>query len=135
MAEIRVIHARSRGPYGCRRVVGALHQQGRRVNHKRVERLMATEIDHVLPGTVTIRLGPCGKPACRCHNKPPQLHGPYISWTRKVDGKTVTRLLTHQQWVDYQPWFENSKRLKALIAELETLSLHELGNDPRWHQK
>ena len=29
------------GAYGCPRVVGALHQQGRRVNHKRVERLMA----------------------------------------------------------------------------------------------
>lgn len=41
VAEIRVIHARSRGAYGCPRVVGTLHQQGRRVNHKRVERLMA----------------------------------------------------------------------------------------------
>jgi hypothetical protein len=41
VAEIREIHARSRSAYGCPRVVGALHQQGRRVNHKRVERLMA----------------------------------------------------------------------------------------------
>jgi len=41
VAEIRMIHTRSRGAYGCPRVVGALHQQGHRVNHKRVERLMA----------------------------------------------------------------------------------------------
>jgi putative transposase len=41
VAEIRVIHARSRGAYGCRRVVGKLRKQGRRVNHNRVERLMA----------------------------------------------------------------------------------------------
>jgi transposase InsO family protein len=41
VAEIREIHARSRSAYGCPRVVGALRQQGRRVNHKRVERLMA----------------------------------------------------------------------------------------------
>ena len=41
VAEIRVIHARSRSAYGCPRVVGALHKQGRQVNHKRVERLMA----------------------------------------------------------------------------------------------
>jgi transposase InsO family protein len=41
VAEIRAIHARSRGAYGCPRVVGKLHQQGRRINHKRVERLMA----------------------------------------------------------------------------------------------
>jgi transposase InsO family protein len=41
VAEIRAIHARSRGAYGCPRVVGKLRKQGRRVNHKRVERLMA----------------------------------------------------------------------------------------------
>jgi transposase InsO family protein len=41
VAEIRAIHARSRGAYGCPRVVGKLHKQGRQVNHKRVERLMA----------------------------------------------------------------------------------------------
>ena len=31
VAEIRVIHARSRSASGCPRVVGALHQQGRQV--------------------------------------------------------------------------------------------------------
>ena len=31
VAEIRVIHARSRSAYRCPRVVGALHQQGRQV--------------------------------------------------------------------------------------------------------
>ena len=44
-AEIRPIHARSRGAYGCPRVVGKLHKQGRQVNHKRVERLMAVHGD------------------------------------------------------------------------------------------
>jgi len=101
---------------------------------RRIAKALA-EIAHVLPGTVTIRLGPCGKAACRCHREPPQLHGPYISWTRKVDGKTVTRLLTEEQWADYQPWFENSKRLKELVAELEALSLQEVHDDARWRQK
>ena len=101
---------------------------------KRIARALA-EIDHVLPGTVTVRLGPCGKPACRCHADSPQLHGPYISWTRKVDGKTLTRLLTEEQWADYRPWFESSKRLKALTAELEAMSLHEVDEDPRSRHK
>jgi hypothetical protein len=92
-------------------------------------------IDHVLPGTITVRLAPCGKPTCHCHADPPQLHGPYISWTRKVDGKTVTRLLSEEQWAEYQPWFENTKRFKQLAAELETLSLREIENDPRWLHK
>jgi transposase InsO family protein len=37
---IRVIHARSKGSYGCPRVAAQLAKDGRRVNHKRVERLM-----------------------------------------------------------------------------------------------
>jgi hypothetical protein len=93
------------------------------------------EIDRFLPGTVSERIGPCGKPTCRCHADPPRLHGPYISWTRKVKAKTVTRLLSPEQWADYRPWFENARRLRELLAELEALSLQELDADPRWRQK
>ena len=64
----------------------------------------------------------CGYPRCRCHADPPPLHGPYHQWTRKIDGKTVTRILTDDQLADYQPWFDNQRRLRALITELETLS-------------
>jgi hypothetical protein len=101
---------------------------------RRIAKALA-EIHHVLPGTVTVRLGQCGKPTCRCHADPPQLHGPYISWTRKVDAKTITRLFTQEQWADYKPWFENSKRVKELINQLETLSLQEVDDDPRSRQK
>jgi hypothetical protein len=101
---------------------------------RRIAKQLAV-IDHVLPGSVTVRTGPCGKAACRCHGEPPRLHGPYISWTRKIDGKTVTRLLTDDQWADYQGWFANSKRLKELVAELEGLCLGEVDADPRWRQK
>ena len=100
----------------------------------RIVREMA-EIDRILPGTVRERIGPCGKPTCRCHADPPRLHGPYISWTRKVEAKTVTRLLSQEQWTDYRLWFENARRLRALVAELEALSLQELDADPRWRQK
>ncbi|MHB8452419.1 MAG: DUF6788 family protein [Mycobacteriales bacterium] len=92
-------------------------------------------IRHLLPGTVTVRLGPCGNANCRCHADPPQLYGPYISWTRKVEGKTVTRLLTDEQWADYRSWFDNARRIRQLIADLEVLSLQELETDPRIRQK
>ncbi|MHB8452808.1 MAG: DUF6788 family protein [Mycobacteriales bacterium] len=84
---------------------------------------------------MTVRLGPCGNANCRCHADPPQLHGPYISWTRKVNGKTVTQLLTDEQWADYRSWFDNARRIRQLIAELEVLSLQELETDPRIRQK
>jgi hypothetical protein len=80
-------------------------------------------IDFVLPGTINIAVNRCGKPNCACHADPPRLHGPYITWTRKVKGKTVTRRLTAEQLERYQPWFENNRRLRQLIGELETLSL------------
>ena len=41
VAEIRGIHAGSGGAYGSPRVAAELRRRGRRVNHKRVERLMA----------------------------------------------------------------------------------------------
>lgn len=90
----------------------------------------------VLPGTVLHRQARCGKPSCRCHADPPQPHPPFWSWTRKVDGKTITRRLTEAQLCDYQPWFDNARRLRQLITELEDLSLQALSHDPRrWGRK
>lgn len=89
----------------------------------------------VLPGTVLHRHARCGKPNCRCHGDPPVLHGPFWSWTRKVAGKTITRRLTADQLRDYQPWFDNSRHLRALVSELEDLSLRVLDDDPRWGRK
>ena len=66
----------------------------------------------------------CGKPGCACRNDPPTLHGPYIQWTRTVGGKTVTRYLTGDQLARYQGWFDNARRLKEIVAELEIASLH-----------
>ena len=40
VGEIKRIHADSGGAYGSPRVTAQLRRQGRRVNHKRVERLM-----------------------------------------------------------------------------------------------
>ncbi len=88
-------------------------------------------IDYVLPGTLSRRVVRCGRMGCRCHGDPPQLHGPYWWWTRKVDKKTVTRLLSDEQVADYQQWFENAHRLRALVSELEALGLRAVAADPR----
>jgi hypothetical protein len=88
-----------------------------------------------LPGTLTDRPMRCGHPRCRCHADPPQLHGPYHQWTRKKDGKTVTRFLSDEQLADYQPWFDNHRRLRELIAEIEALSQAIADADPRWNRR
>lgn len=89
----------------------------------------------VLPGTVLHRHARCGQPRCRCHADPPTLHGPFWSWTRKVNNKTVTRRLNDAQLRDYHPWFDNARRLRKLTSELETLTLTVVDDDPRWGAK
>ena len=85
-----------------------------------------------LPGSVVVRTGRCGKAACSCRADPPRLHGPFRSWTRKITGKTVTRLLSEDQLDDYQVLFDNHRRLKELVHELEDLGLAIVDADPRW---
>jgi len=81
------------------------------------------EIGFALPGSLTVRAYRCGKQNCRCRGEPPQLHGPYAFWTRKIDGKTVTRMLTDEEVADYQPLFDNARKLRELMNKLHELSL------------
>jgi len=82
-----------------------------------------SEIGFALPGSLTVRAYRCGKANCRCKGEPPQLHGPYAFWTRKVNGKTVTRILSEDQLVEYQPLFDNARKLRALVSDLQELTL------------
>jgi hypothetical protein len=84
---------------------------------------LAAAAGPALPGTLIVRAYACGKARCRCHADPPQLHGPYAEWTRKIGGKTVTRRLTDAERADWQPLFDNAKRLRALLADLQDLTL------------
>jgi hypothetical protein len=88
-----------------------------------------------LPGSVVIRTGRCGKARCPCKADPPRLHGPYRSWTRKVDTKTVTRIFSPDQLADYQPLLDNERRLRALVADLHALGLQIVESDPRCGQR
>ncbi len=89
----------------------------------------------VLPGSITERFTRCGNPTCRCQADPPQLHGPYTTWTRKVDNKTVTRTLTAEQAERYRPWIDNAHRLRQLVTELEALSLQAAATTEDWGAK
>lgn len=88
-------------------------------------------IDGLLPGSVVVRLMRCGKRNCACKADPPRLHGPYTQWTRTVEGKTVTKLLTEEQLARYQPWFDNARTLRDLVAKLEIVSLQAVQTEAR----
>jgi hypothetical protein len=110
----------------------AQHARARRIAAEIAARLAS--VSFALPGTLADRMTRCGYPGCRCHADPPQLHGPYHQWTRKKDGRTATRILTEEQLARYQPWFDNHRRLRELITELEALSLDIAEADPRWNR-
>ena len=84
---------------------------------------LAATAGPALPGTLTVRSYACGKPGCRCHAGPPALHGPYAEWTRKIGGKTITRRLTDAELADWQPLFDNARKIRALLAALQELTL------------
>jgi hypothetical protein len=90
---------------------------------------LAAAAGPALPGTLTVRAYPCGKPSCRCHADPPALHGPYAEWTRKIGGKTVTRRLTPAELAAWQPLFDTARRMRTLLAELQELTLQIVGAD------
>jgi hypothetical protein len=90
------------------------------------------ELGFCLPGSLVARTSRCGNANCRCHREPDRLHGPYLSWTRKINGKTVTRNLNAIQAERYRPWFDNARRLRELTNELETLSARIAATAEGW---
>lgn len=101
---------------------------------QRLARQLA-DIGFALPGTISLRQMRCGKRRCRCKADTPQLHGPYIQWTRTVDGKTVTKLLTPEQLERYQPWLDNARKLRDLVSQLEALSIDAIRHAEGWGEK
>ena len=89
-------------------------------------------IDFALPGSIAERMMRCGQRRCRCKDDPPRLHGPYLQWTRKTNGKTVTKMLTAQQLDRYQAWLDNASRLRRLISELEALTIETVRQAEGW---
>lgn len=96
--------------------------RSRAAQQRRITKALS-QIGLALPGSLTVRAYRCGKTNCRCRAEPPKLHGPYAFWTRKIDGKTVTRMLSEEELAEYQPLFDNARQLRALMNELQALTL------------
>ena len=124
---------REAGDSGCDNG-GVSPTPAQRAQARRIAAELAA-LGFALPGTLADRMTRCGRANCRCHADPPRLHGPYHQWTRKKNGKTATRILTDDQLADYAPWFDNHRRLRELITELEELSLAIAEADPRWNRQ
>jgi hypothetical protein len=110
-------------------------------SQRREAKRIATELaaiaasGEVLPGSISTRRTHCGRPGCKCMADPPEPHGPYYQWTRKVAAKTVGRWLSPEQAEEYGRFVENHRRLKELLARLEAIGLAAFEADPRTRRK
>ena len=64
----------------------------------------------------------CGNPSCRCKANPPQLHGPYWQWSRKIAGKTVSVRLTDAQAELVRGWIANAKVVDRHLGDLDEIT-------------
>lgn len=85
-----------------------------------------TSKEFVLNGTVTERYKQCGKVTCRCFEDKKYWHGPYWIWTRKVNGKTITKTLRKEQAILVKSAIKEMKDLNLNIEKWKALSLKEI---------
>jgi hypothetical protein len=67
------------------------------------------ELGFVLPGSLVRRHTRCGNRRCHCYGEPPELHGPYLQWTRTEANKTVSRIWSDEQLSRYEGWLDNAR--------------------------
>ena len=80
------------------------------------------DLGFVIAGSVGERYLTCGKANCRCKADPPQRHGPYTEYTRKLAGKTTGRRLTTEQAEQYRAWIANRRALDQITTDMDELS-------------
>ncbi len=83
----------------------------------RIARELAA-LGDVQSGTLTERYRRCGKPTCHCATDGGPGHGPSWSLTRRVDGKTVTRVIAPANVPEVRARLAECHRLRRLVREL-----------------
>lgn len=86
-------------------------------------------IGWIAAGSVMTLYRTCGKQGCACANDKQARHGPYLVWTRKVDGKTITRTLSVNQARACRRAIESLQKLEAIIAEMKLVSAQAIEDE------
>jgi len=79
-------------------------------------------IGDLRPGSLVARYRKCGKPNCHCAKEEGGGHGPSWSLTRKVDGKTVTKIIPPSAVLQTKEQIAEYRRLRDLTGELVEVS-------------
>jgi hypothetical protein len=79
-------------------------------------------IGFIWGGSIQTQWLTCGTPGCACHRDPHARHGPYVYWTSKVAGRTVSRLLQSPEAELLSEWVQNRRKLDQTVREMKKLS-------------
>ena len=71
-------------------------------------------IGDLRPGSLVARYRKCGKPNCHCAQEKGGGHGPSWSLTRKVEGKTVTKIIPPSAVPETERQIAEYRRLRKL---------------------
>jgi len=80
-------------------------------------------VGYICLGSIAKRWLPCGKPSCGCHRDPKLRHGPYYHWTRKVAGRTESRMLSESLARLYREGIRSHRQIDAIIEKMREVSL------------
>ena len=69
----------------------------------------------ILPGSVSVARGQCGKPRCACKGQPPCLHGPYYRWTGFVEGKRTTKTINKETALECKRRIRHFRSLQRMV--------------------
>lgn len=89
--------------------------------YRRLRKELA-KVGYLWAGTVLRRSMTCGRKECRCRQDPSLRHGSYYYWTRKVKGKTVSRLLSPPEGELYASWVGNRQHLHKTLDQMYAVS-------------
>lgn len=85
-------------------------------------RRQLASIGDLRPGSLVGRYRKCGKPNCHCAAEEGGGHGPSWSLTRKVDGKTVTKIIPQEAVSITQEQIAEYRRFRRLAGEFVEVS-------------
>lgn len=94
----------------------------------KIDRLKSkiTSKEQILKGSIAKRYKQCGRLNCRCREDRKYWHGPYWIWTRKENGKTVTKTLNNNQAVLVKKAIKEMKDINLIIEKWKEQSLREI---------
>ena len=80
------------------------------------------KIGFICNGSVLSVYKTCGNSKCICHKDKSKRHGPYNIWTKKIKGKTVTKLLTDEQAILCRECIKNMREIENILNQMKELS-------------